>query len=104
MAEVQGEARKRRIEILKTGLFRWLVFAQLAALYVFAHVQIGEMLIRQTNQTSKDIHGGDQSHNMRLATQVRAEDLNPDFSKGFTKGFMNFFPHRTDGVVQPLWP
>jgi hypothetical protein len=104
MADVHGEARKRRIELLKSGLFRWLSFAMLAALYAFAHFQLGGLLIRQTNQSTKDIHGGDQSHNMRLATQVRAEDLHPDFSRGFTKGFLNFFPHRTDGVVQPLWP
>lgn len=104
MADANGEARRKRIEIFKSALFRWLVFAQLAVLYVFIHVKIGGLLITQTNHTTKDIHGGDQSHNMRLATQVKAEDLDPDFSKGFTKGFLNFFPHRTDGVVQPLWP
>lgn len=104
MADANGEARRRRIEILKSALFRWLVFAQLAALFIFVYVKIGGLLIFQTNNSSGDIHGGDQSHNMRLATEVRAEDLNPDFSKAFSRTFLHFFPHRTDGVVQPLWP
>jgi hypothetical protein len=81
-----------------------LIFAQLAALYAFVHVKLGGMLIEQTNHTPKDIRGGDQLHNMRLATEVRAHDLKPDFERGFTKALLGFFPHRTDGVVQPLWP
>lgn len=104
MADANGEARRKRREIFKSALFRWLVFAQLAVLYAFIHVKLGGLLILQTNHSTKDIHGGDQSHNMRLATQVRAEDLSPDFSGGFTKNLRNYFPHRTDGVVQPLWP
>jgi hypothetical protein len=104
MAEATGEARKKRIEFLKSAWFRWLIFVQLLALYVLVHVKMGGLLIQQTNHTAKDMRGGDQLHNMRLATEVRAEDLHPDFDKGFTKALMNFFPHRTDGVVQPLWP
>ena len=98
-----GEARRKRTELLKSALFRWLIFLQLLALIIFAYVKVGELLISQTNYTPKDVHGGDQSHNMRLATQTRP-DLNPDFSKGFSKAMSGFFPHRTDGVVQPLWP
>src|SRR3954471_23943658 len=104
MADANGEARSKRRDTLKSTLLRWLAFIPLVALYVFIHVKIGGLLISQTNNTTKDIHGGDQSHNMRLATEVRAEDLKPDFNSGFTKSFLNFFPHRTDGVVQPLWP
>lgn len=104
MADVTGEARNKRMEIVKSALFRWLVFAQLAVLFVYVYVRVGGLLIFQTNNATADIHGGDQSHNMRLATDVRAEDLNPDLSKGFSMGIRNCFPHRTDGVVQPLWP
>jgi hypothetical protein len=104
MADANGEVRSKRRNFLKPALFRWLLFVPLAGLYVFIHVKLGGLLIWQTNHTNKDIHGGDQSHNMRMATEVRAEDLKPDFNRGFTKTFLNFFPHRTDGVVQPLWP
>lgn len=104
MADITGAARRRKLEVFKSALFRWLVFGQLALLYAFIHVKLGGLLITQTNHSTKDIKGGDQLHNMRLATEVRAQDLNPDFDSGFTKGFLNFFPHRTDGVVQPLWP
>ncbi|MFZ4767823.1 MAG: hypothetical protein ACOYMN_22980, partial [Roseimicrobium sp.] len=104
MADVTSDTRRKRIEILKSALFRWLTFAQLAVLFVYAYVKFGSLLILQTNHTPSDIHGGDQSHNMRLATEVRSEDMHPDFTKGFSKAFLNLFPHRTDGVVQPLWP
>lgn len=104
MAEANDDVRRKRINFLKSSLFRWLVFVQLAGLYVFIHIKLGGLLIAQTNHTAKDIHGGDQSHNMRLATEVRAEDLHPDFDQEFTRSFLNYFPHRTDGVVQPLWP
>ncbi|QIF04680.1 hypothetical protein [Roseimicrobium sp. ORNL1] len=103
MAETNGEARTKRIEVLKSALFRWAVYLQLLGMVIFLYVKFGGMLITQTNYTPKDIHGGDQSHNMRLATQT-APDLSPDYSKGFTRALSDFFPHRTDGVVQPLWP
>src|SRR5688572_6647101 len=104
MAHANDGARRKRINVLRPAWLRWIIFVLLAALYVCVHLGIGDLLIAQTNSTTKDIHGGDQSHNMRLATQVRAEDLNPDFNRGFTKTFLNYFPHRTDGVVQPLFP
>jgi hypothetical protein len=104
MADANGEAQGRRIGFFHSTLFRWAVFAALAALYVFVHVKLGGLLILQTNHTDKEMRGGDQLHNMRLATQVASQDLHPDFNQGFTKAFLNYFPHRTDGVVQPLWP
>lgn len=84
-------------------LFRWLVFLELLVLFGFAYIALGGLLISQTNQTSKQIHGGDQLHNMRLATQTRP-DLNPDLRSGFLTPLSNLVPHRTDGVVNPLWP
>src|SRR4029079_10439163 len=76
---------------------------ELLVLFGFAYLSLGKEIISQTNNSEKQMHGHDQMHNMRLATQTR-EDLNPDFRKGFTGPLFNFFPHRTDGVVQPLWP
>lgn len=87
----------------KRPLFRWLVFLELLVLFGFAYVNLAGHLISQTNNTSKDIHGGDQLHNMRLATETRP-DLHPDFRSGFLEPLADVFPHRTDGVVNPLWP
>ncbi|MCE9519879.1 MAG: hypothetical protein K8R87_10045 [Verrucomicrobia bacterium] len=87
----------------KRPWFRWLVFLELLTLFCFAYVNIGGLLIEQTNHTSKQMQEGDQLHNMRLATEVRA-DLHPDYHSGFMTPLSNIFPHRTDGVVNPLWP
>ncbi len=87
----------------KRPLFRWLVFLELLILFGFAYINIGGLLIEQTNYTSKQIHSGDQLHNMRLATEARS-DLHPDYRSGFMTPLTNIFPHRTDGVVNPLWP
>ncbi len=103
MAETPGEAQARRTETFKSALFRWLIYLQLLGLVIFVYFRFAGLLILQTNHTSDDVHGGDQSHNMRLATQTRA-DISPDVSKGFSQAMAKFFPHRTDGVVQPLWP
>lgn len=103
MAEPVATDRQKKKELWKSALFRWLVFLQLLVLFGFVYVRIGNLLIHQTNNTTKEIHGGDQMHNMRMATETR-EDLHPDFTKGFTTPLRNWFPHRTDGVLQPLWP
>jgi hypothetical protein len=103
MTGEEAAPRKERTDDWKRTLFRWAVFLELLALFAFAYVRIGGHLIAQTNNSTKAIRGHDQLHNMRLATQTR-EDLHPDFRKGFSNGLMNLLPHRTDGVVQPLWP
>ncbi len=82
---------------------RWAVFALLMGLIGFSYVKIGGLLITQTNITDKDILGADQKHNMKLALVTRG-DLSPDFSKGVSEPLKDWFPHRTDGVVNPLWP
>lgn len=82
---------------------RWIVLAVALVLVGMVHVKIGGLLIAQTNNTDQRILGGDQKHNMKLALQTRA-DLNPDFSKGVSDPIKDWFPHRTDGVVNPLWP
>ena len=82
---------------------RWVAFALLMSLIGFAYVKIGGLLITQTNITDKNILGADQKHNMKLALLARS-DLAPDFSKGVSEPIKNWFPHRTDGVVNPLWP
>jgi len=103
MPDHTAEARQKRTEFWKAGLFRWGIFAALLVLFLVTYVKLAGLLVAQTNYTAKDMFGGDQMHNMRMATEAR-EDLRPDFSKGFSKSILNLFPHRTDGVVQPLWP
>jgi hypothetical protein len=101
MGDKEAAAPRKKDD--SSGLFRWLSFILLTILFVVAYVKMGGLLISQTNHTAQQILGGDQKHNIRLALETR-EDLSPDFNKGFTKALADFFPHRTDGVVNPLWP
>ena len=84
-------------------VLRHLVLLVSLALMAFAYLKIGELLITQTNFTDKDILGADQKHNLKFALQTR-DDLTMDLSKGVSEPVKNWFPHRTDGVVNPLWP
>lgn len=102
MAEKVATRRTGLNEIFGSIVFRWLVIVLSLTLFLFTYLKMGGMLLSQINITDKQMLGGDQMHNMRLATQTRP-DINPDLSKGFSDGLTNFLPHRTDGVVQPLW-
>jgi hypothetical protein len=82
---------------------RWLVLLVALALVAVVHLKIGGLLVTQTNFTDKDILGADQKHNLKIALQTRA-DLKMDFDQGVSEPVKNWFPHRTDGVVNPLWP
>ena len=84
-------------------VLRWVALLGSLALIAFMHVKIGGLLIAQTNHTDKDILGADQKHGMKMALQTR-DDLKLDFSKGVSEPIKSWFPHRTDGVVNPLWP
>lgn len=86
-----------------TSVVRWIVLALVLVVVGLVHVRIGGLLIEQTNTSDKNILGADQKANLKLALQAR-EDLSPDFSKGVTEPLKGLFPHRTDGVVNPLWP
>ncbi len=103
MVEQPAALNGARIGLWKHPWFRWLVILELLILFGFAYIHIGALLVTQTNHTSKQIHGEDQLHNMQLATEARS-DLNPDYNSGFMAPLTNIFPHRTDGVVNPLWP
>jgi len=82
---------------------RWFFILAALAGYAILHLHLAGLLIAQTNFTDKDILGGDQKNNLKLALQTR-EDLHPDFATGVSVPIKNWFPHRTDGVVNPLWP
>jgi hypothetical protein len=82
---------------------RWMALILALGGFSYAYLTIGSALIRQTNLTDERILGGDQKNNIKLALQSR-DDLSPDWSKGVSQPIKNWFPHRTDGVVNPLWP
>ncbi len=82
---------------------RWLVLALALTAIGFVHLRIGGRLIAQTNNTNQNILAAGQKQALKLALQTR-EDLAPDFTKGVTEPLKNWFPHRTDGVINPLWP
>lgn len=103
MAEKAAAKQNDLRNIFGSPVFRWMAIVLFLGLFLFTYFKMGGLLLSQTNITDKQMHGGDQMHNMRLATQT-LPDLNPDLTKGFSEGLAHFFPHRTDGVVQPLWP
>ena len=64
------------------------------------YLYLGRHLI---NQTNSDRNRSDQQNNIRLALKAK-EFASPDFSTGLSRALWNWFPHYTDGVVNPLWP
>lgn len=93
---------------IKTGsqkrqVFRWLVFLELLALFAFAYLNLASHLLPHTGRKDADIRDGDQLRCMRLATETRG-DLQPGFKGSFMKPLLDMYPHRTDGVINPLWP
>ncbi|MBL9116504.1 MAG: hypothetical protein JNJ83_15970 [Verrucomicrobiaceae bacterium] len=87
----------------RKATLRWLVMGVALILTSVTYLYIGDLLLRQTNYTDQDMLGGDQENNIRLALAT-AKDLSPDFSQGVSEPIKGLFPHRTDGVVNPLWP
>ncbi|MCB1226984.1 MAG: hypothetical protein KDK99_14300 [Verrucomicrobiales bacterium] len=82
---------------------RWMVLLAGLALYAGVHLWLAGLLRTQTNVTDARVLGGDQKHNIKLALQTRP-DLWPDFTQGVSEPLKRWLPHRTDGVVNPLWP
>lgn len=83
--------------------WRWPLTIILLASYGCIHLFLGGQLIEQTNFTDQDILGSDQKHNLKFTLQTQP-DLSPDLSKGISEPLKKWFPHRTDGVLNPLWP
>ena len=82
---------------------RWITLVLALVGFGVVYFWLAQLLITQTNHTDKDILGADQKHNLKLALQTR-QDLTLDFTQGVSEPIKNWFPHRTDGVVNPLWP
>jgi len=77
---------------------RWVVLFTSLVLFAWAYLQ--SFQIQSAVGTS--IHAQEQLYlNAAIATR---HDLTPDFSKGVSQPLNDWLPHRTDGVVRPLWP
>ncbi len=85
------------------GIIRWAALILLLGLLAAAYLEIGTRVLIQTNYTDKDILSGDQKNNIQLTLRT-LPDLTLDFTKGVSGPIKEWFPHRTDGVVNPLWP
>jgi len=83
--------------------WRWPLATVLLASYGCLHLFLADSLIKQTNFTDKDLLGADQKHNLKFTLQTRP-DLSPDVSQGISEPLKKWLPHRTDGVINPLWP
>ncbi len=79
----------------RLGVF---VIAMAAFLYAYAKLAAPRM----NEMLTSPLDTIEQSH-LKIAQQT-AQDLQLDLSKGITKPLKLWLPHRTDGLVQPLWP
>jgi hypothetical protein len=77
---------------------RWVVMA--ACLIFFAWYYI--RAFQTQNLASPDIPAHERMY-LNAAIETRP-DLTPDFSKSVSQPLNDWLPHRTDGVVRPLWP
>jgi len=97
-AEPAAEDRLRRRWQLPWKRLGLMLVA--GTLFSWFYLHTAGILIEATNQ---DYHRSDQSNNMRLA-QRAAEAAEWDPAKSFGRNLLEWLPHRTDGVVNPLWP
>ena len=80
-------------------LLRWLTFGCMAAgILLLAHRGHHEGLGPRREQ---DLSALEMRH-LALAEATR-EDFTPDFTHSISEPLKQMLPHRTDGVVQPLW-
>lgn len=77
----------------------WVMTLLLIA-FTGVYFYLGRHLI---NQTNSDRNRSDQQNNIKL-TKIAYAHAHPEFSEVGTDGVWNWFPHHTDGVVNPLWP
>lgn len=97
---------------------RRLVFALFLGFMAWGYVHLAGRTIRQAAQTAASstplagpyAFGRDQSslsaleaRHLQLTWETR-QDLRPDFSESVSGPLKKLAPHRTDGMVQPLWP
>jgi len=77
---------------------RWVVM--LACLIFFVWCCLREF--QRQSEAGAVVHEQELVY-LNAAIETR-RDLTPDFSKGVSKPLNDWLPHRTDGVVRPMWP
>lgn len=81
----------------------WLrraVFAFFMAAMAWAYIQLAEEPVATAARAElKPL----EVRHLEL-TRATQQDFKPDFTHSFSEPLKKLFPHRTDGLVQPLWP
>lgn len=77
---------------------RWVVMLASLVFFAWCYVQA----FQRQSEAGTGIHEQERMY-LNAAIETR-RDLTPDFSKGVSKPLNDWLPHRTDGVVRPLWP
>lgn len=80
---------------------RWMVMVLALAILIWAYTaQFWQALPSLTER--KEWHRAEAGH-LEMVETTR-KDLTLDFSRGVSEPLNNWLPHRTDGMVRPLWP
>uniref|UniRef100_UPI0037842AB6 hypothetical protein n=1 Tax=Prosthecobacter sp. TaxID=1965333 RepID=UPI0037842AB6 len=77
---------------------RWVVMLASLVFFAWCYVQA----FQWQSQAGTGIHEQERMY-LNAAIETR-RDLTPDFSKGVSKPLNDWLPHRTDGIVRPMWP
>jgi hypothetical protein len=77
---------------------RWVVMLAGLVFFVWCSVRA----FQRQSEAGAEIHEQERMY-LNAAIETR-RDLTPDFSKGVSKPLNDWLPHRTDGVVRPMWP
>lgn len=80
---------------------RRVVLLVLLAAVLWAYAQA---LLRQlpTSDELRHLHAMEERH-LTMAVEAKKDQM-LDFSRGVSEPLNNWLPHRTDGLVRPLWP
>ncbi len=77
---------------------RWVVMIAGLMLFAWCYLQAFH------TQSSASTGTAEQERLYLDAAVATRHDLTPDFSKSVSQPLNDWLPHRTDGVVRPLWP
>lgn len=78
---------------------RWVVLIACLIFFAWCYVRAFQ---RQEAVSSGPLAESERVY-LNAAIETR-QDLTPDFSKSVSQPLNDWLPHRTDGVVRPLWP
>lgn len=84
---------------LRTCL-RGLFFGMMMIVLGWAYLQQAHRQI--SAQDGQNLNAREKRH--LVLTQLTQEDMKPDFQYSVSEPLKKLFPHRTDGLAQPLWP